>query len=217
MVVNVLVIGANGNIGKHIVKMLGLSTEHHVKAMIRKEEQKETMEDLGADEIVLADLEEDFSHAYEGVDAVIFTAGSGGHTSKEQTEVIDRNGAIKSIEEAEKHRIARYVMVSAMGAGKPDETPDNIRHYMKAKGAADEALEKSRLNYTILRPGPLTDDPGKGTIRAAKSLSNKNGDIPREDVASVAVNSLTIEETSHQAFELLSGDTSIGAALKEIH
>ncbi|PYZ99044.1 NAD-dependent dehydratase [Alteribacter lacisalsi] len=212
----VLVIGANGQIGRHMVKMLGLSTEHEVKAMIRSEEQRSTMEDLGAHEIVIGDLEKDFSHAYEGVDAVIFTAGSGGHTSQEQTEVIDRSAAIKSVEEAEKHGVARFIMISAIGAGHPEETPEGIRHYMKAKGAADDALLNSRLNYTILRPGSLSNDAGKGTITAAKELSDRSGEIPREDVASAAVNSLTIEETNHQVFELLSGDTSIGTALKNI-
>ncbi len=216
IVVNILVIGANGNVGQHIVKMLGLSTEHNVKAMIRSEEQKRTMENLRVDEIVIADLENDFSHAYEGADAVIFTAGSGGHTSKEQTDVIDRNAAIRSIEQAEKHGLARYIMVSTMGANNPDATPEGIQHYMKAKAAADEALVKSKLNYTILRPGLLTNEPAKGTIVAAKLLENKSGDIPREDVAATAVNALTIEETYHKAFELLSGETSIGTALKNL-
>ncbi|TMW70443.1 SDR family oxidoreductase [Alteribacter natronophilus] len=210
----VLIIGANGKVGRHMVKMLGLSTEHEVKAMIRSEDQREKMEELGADEIVIADLEKDFSHAYEGVDAVIFTAGSGGHTSSEQTEVIDREAAIRSIEEAEKHGMARYIIISAVGAGNPEKTPEGIRHYMKAKGAADEALINSRLNYTILRPGALSDDDAKGTITAARELKDHSGEIPREDVASAAVNSLTIEETEHQVFELLSGDTSIGTALK---
>lgn len=210
----VLVIGANGQIGKHIVKMLGLSVEHTVRAMIRDEGQRATMEELGADDIVIANLEENFSHALKDMDAVIFTAGSGPHTGKDKTETIDRNGAIKSVEEAEKAGVKRYVMISAIRADRPEDGPEKIQHYLKAKGAADDVLQKSALNYTVLRPGSLSNDPGTGTITAQLSLDSTEGNIPREDVANAAVNSLTIEETYNSTIELLSGNTGIGEALK---
>ncbi|QKS70650.1 SDR family oxidoreductase [Paenalkalicoccus suaedae] len=211
---NVLVIGANGQIGKHIVKMLGLSTQHNVKAMIRKEEQISTMEELGADSIVIGDLEEDFSHAFSDVDAVIFTAGSGGDTGKDMTEKIDREAAIKSVEYAENSNVKRYVMISSIGADAPEKADDNIRHYIEAKRAADDALKESGLTYTILRPGPLSNDDGQGTVKATKKLDSYDGSIPREDVANVAVNVLTLDETYNEIIELLSGDTAIGEALK---
>ncbi|PYZ94007.1 NAD-dependent dehydratase [Salipaludibacillus keqinensis] len=210
----VLIIGANGQIGKHTVRMLGLSTEHEVRAMIRTEEQRSTMEELGADEIVIGNLEEDFSHAFSDVDAVIFTAGSGAHTGKDKTESIDKDGAIKSVQEAEKANVSRFVLISSIRADKPESGPEQIQHYLRAKGAADEALQNSSLTYTVLRPGSLSNDPGKGTITAKISLDDLNSNIPREDVANVAVNALTIEETFNSTIELLTGDTAIGEALK---
>ncbi|WP_280768765.1 SDR family oxidoreductase [Salipaludibacillus daqingensis] len=210
----VLIIGANGQIGKNMVKMIGLSSDHEARAMVRNEKQRETMEDLGADEVVIGNLEEDFSHAFNNTDAVIFTAGSGGHTGKDKTELVDKIGAIKSIEEAEKAGVSRFIMISTIRADKPEEGPESMKHYFEAKGAADETLQNSSLNYTILRPGSLSNDPGIGTITAKLSLDKLDAQIPREDVANAAVNSLTIEETYHSTIELLTGDTAIGEALK---
>ncbi|GED54525.1 NAD(P)H-binding protein [Brevibacillus borstelensis] len=90
---NVLVVGSHGKIGKQVVSLLGQKGFHPV-AMIRDKNQTEEMEALGG-EVVVADLEEDFSHALENVDAIVFTAGSGGHTGSDKTELVDRLGAIK--------------------------------------------------------------------------------------------------------------------------
>ncbi|PRO64720.1 SDR family oxidoreductase [Alkalicoccus urumqiensis] len=213
---NVLVIGANGQIGSHTVRMLGLSTEHTGTAMIRKEEQRSRMQELGADEIVIGDLEKDFSHAFEHADAVIFTAGSGGHTGPEQTEVIDRKGAQKAVEEAEKAGVSRFIMISTIMADQPEEAPESIQHYLKAKGAADETLQSSGMKWTVIRPGPLSNDDARGTVTLKKQLGTFDGSIPREDVAALAVNALVLEETFNQTFEVLSGDTPLGEALKSI-
>jgi len=93
---HVLVVGAHGQIGQRIVRAMARS-EHTSRAMIRDDSQRETLQALGANEIVVADLEDDCSQALEGCDAVIFTAGSGGHTSAEKTKDVDRNGAISII------------------------------------------------------------------------------------------------------------------------
>jgi uncharacterized protein YbjT (DUF2867 family) len=213
---NVLVIGANGQIGNHLVKMLGLSSEHHVHAMIRKEEQKARMKELGADEVVLGDLEQDFSHAFKGIDAVIFTAGSGGHTGKEQTEAIDKKGALQAVKEAENAGVKRFIMISTIMADEAESAPENIQHYLRAKKAADDALKSTSLSYTILRPGPLSNDSASGTIKTAHKLDSYDGSISREDVAAVAVNSLVLEETFNKTFEIIGGTTPIGEAVKNI-
>jgi uncharacterized protein YbjT (DUF2867 family) len=212
----VLIIGANGQIGRHLVKMLALSTEHEVRAMIRKESQKASLEELGAEDVVIGDLEKDFSHALKDVDAVIFAAGSGGHTGKEQTEIIDRNGAIQSVKEAEKAGVSRFIMISSIMADQAEDAPESARHYFRAKGAADEALQNSSLNYTILRPGPLSNNPAEGKITAAARLESYEGEIPREDVAAVAANALVLENTYYQTFEIIGGSTPLGEALKKV-
>ncbi|MDT9026190.1 MULTISPECIES: SDR family oxidoreductase [Rossellomorea] len=213
---NVLVIGANGHTGRHIVKELSGSSQHFVRAMIRKTEQAKDMEDLGARPIV-ADLEQDFSYALENVNAVIFAAGSGGSTGDDKTLTIDQEGAKKAVDYAKKMGIERFVMLSSMGADNPSSGPDALQFYLKAKGAADAYLKESGLNYTIVRPGALSFDEGKGKIEASTSIEDKSRDISREDVAKVLVDSLTIEETNHKVFEILSGDTPVEEALKNIH
>jgi uncharacterized protein YbjT (DUF2867 family) len=213
---NVLVIGANGHTGRHIVKELSNSSQHFVRAMIRKTEQAKDMEDLGARPIV-ADLEQDFSYALENVNAVIFAAGSGGSTGDDKTLAIDQEGAKKAVDYAKKMGIERFVMLSSMGADNPSSGPDALQFYLKAKGAADAYLKESGLNYTIVRPGSLSLDEGKGKIEASTSIEDKSRDISREDVAKVLVDSLTIEETNHKVFEILSGDTPVEEALKNIH
>jgi uncharacterized protein YbjT (DUF2867 family) len=213
---NVLVIGANGNTGRHIVKELSNSSQHFVRAMIRKTEQAKDMENLGARPIV-ADLEQDFSYALENVNAVIFAAGSGGSTGDDKTIAIDQEGAKKAVDYAKKMGIERFVMLSSMGADTPSSGPDGLQFYLKAKGAADAHLQESGLNYTIVRPGSLSFDDATGKIEAATSIEDKSRDISRANVAKVLVDSLTIEETNHKVFEILSGDTPVEEALKNIH
>lgn len=77
-------------------------------------------------------------------------------------------------------------------------------------------MKESGLNFTIVRPGALSFDGGTGKIEAASSIEDKSRDISREDVAKVLVDSLTIEETNHKVFEILSGDTPVEDALKQI-
>jgi uncharacterized protein YbjT (DUF2867 family) len=158
MGMHIVIIGANGKIGRQLIQLLA-GTEHRVRAMIRKEEQAPELKRLGADEIVVADLEKDFDHALQGCSAVVFTAGSGSHTGPDKTELVDRLGAIRSIEKAEALGIDRFIMVSSMYADRPEDGPERIRHYFRAKGAADDRLRDSKLNYTIIRPGRLTNDP----------------------------------------------------------
>ncbi|HET7578369.1 MAG TPA: SDR family oxidoreductase [Bacillales bacterium] len=212
----VLVIGANGKIGKHIVSKLAASNKHEVRAMVRDESQREELEKRGG-EVVIADLEKDFSHAFEGCHAAIFTAGSGAHTGPDKTELVDRQGAMKAVDLAKEHQIARFLIVSSMNADTPDNGPESMKHYYKAKGDADHHLQASGLNYTIVRPGRLSLDPATGKIEASDKIENRGSrDIPREDVAEVMIASLDHENTYNRTFEILSGDVPIGQALTSL-
>lgn len=209
---NVLVVGSHGKIGKQVVSLLGQKGFHPV-AMIRDKNQTEEMEALGG-EVVVADLEEDFSHALENVDAIVFTAGSGGHTGSDKTELVDRLGAIKMIEAAERKGIDRFIMVSSMNADTPEKGPESMRHYYQAKGDADEKLASTRLSYTIIRPGRLLDVPGTGKIQADERITgDRTVGIPRADVAQVIVAVINAENTYRKTFELLSGETPVEEAV----
>ena len=206
----VLVAGANGQIGQHLVRLLA-GNGHEVRTMIRSQDQAQLMRDLGGDPLV-ADLEGDLSGTAEGCDAVVFTAGGGPGSGAAKKETVDRQGAVKLIEAAERHGARRYVMVSAMGAADPASGPEAMQPYLFAKARADEALRESELDYTIVRPGRLTNEPGTGRVAAAPSLGRRGG-IPREDVARAIAVALETEGTAGKTFELLSGDNPIEDAL----
>ncbi|MFS0636098.1 SDR family oxidoreductase [Mesobacillus foraminis] len=212
----VLVAGANGQIGRHLVKLLQDSEEHTVRAMIRKEEQQDYFRSLGV-EAVLASLEgtvEEIAEAAKGCDAIVFTAGSGGHTGPDKTLLIDLDGAVKTVEAAEMAGIKRFVMVSALQAHRRENWNEKIRPYYVAKHYADRALLQSGLTYTIVRPGGLINEPGTGKITAAENL--ERGTIPREDVARIVYESLTEERTFNTSFDVISGEIPIADALKTL-
>jgi uncharacterized protein YbjT (DUF2867 family) len=209
----VLVAGANGQIGKHVVRLLA-EEGHEVRALIRDESQASGLRELGGEPVV-ADLEGEVAHTVEGCDAVIFSAGGGPGSGAEKKETVDRQGAVKLIEAAKEHGARRYVMVSAMGAADPESGSEAMQPYLFAKARADQALQESGLDYTIVRPGSLTNDPGTGRVEIAPSLG-KRGEIPREDVASTIVATLERQNTFGKTFEVLSGDTPIEEALDRL-
>ena len=209
----VLVAGSHGQVGRHIVRMLA-EEGHEVRAMIRDEDQAPTIRELGGEPVV-ADLEGEVTHTDEGCDAVIFSAGGGPGSGAEKKETVDRQGAVKLIEAAKEHGARRYVMVSAMGAADPKAGSEAMQPYLFAKARADASLQESGLDYTIVRPGSLTDDPGDGTVEAAPSLG-KRGEIPREDTARTIVATLKAQNTYGKTFEVLSGDTPVEEAIARL-
>jgi uncharacterized protein YbjT (DUF2867 family) len=211
--VRVLVAGSHGQVGQHIVRMLA-EEGHEVRAMIRDEDQAPTLRELGGEPVV-ADLEGEVAHTVEGCDAVIFSAGGGPGSGAEKKETVDRQGAVKLIEAAKEHGARRYVMVSAMGAADPEAGSEAMQPYLFAKARADASLQESGLDYTIVRPGSLTDDPGDGTVEAAPSLG-KRGEIPREDTARTIVATLKAQNTYGKTFEVLSGDTPVEEAIARL-
>lgn len=212
----VLVVGANGQIGSQLVEKLHSGGAHEVRAMVRKEEQAEKFRADGV-EAVLADLEgsvDGIAEAAEGCDAVVFTAGSGPNTGMDKTILVDLDGAVKTVEAAEKAGVSRYIQVSAIQANNRENWSEKIRPYFAAKHYADRELMRSSLNYTIIRPGGLLNEPGTGKVKAAENLERAS--IPREDVASVIAAALDEEKTYKKSFDLVSGDFSPEEALKQL-
>jgi uncharacterized protein YbjT (DUF2867 family) len=213
---NVLVIGANGQIGKHLVEQLAQEGKHQVTAMIRKPEQADALKELGA-QVIMGDLEgtvDELAEAMKDQNAIVFTAGSGGSTGPDKTLLIDLDGAVKTMEAAEKQGISRYILVSAYGADQRSKWPKEIKPYYVAKHFADRALFASDLNYTIIRPGGLKNEPGTGKVAVGTEL--KPGSIAREDVARVIAASLQEEKTYRMAFDLVAGDHSVSDALGKL-
>ncbi|WP_456272462.1 SDR family oxidoreductase [Bacillus sp. AK031] len=214
----ILVVGANGQIGKQLVGLIQDSGSHTATAMIRKKEQASHFESSGA-ETTLVDLEgeiEDIAKAAQGVDAIVFTAGSGPHTGADKTLMIDLDGAVKTIKAAEKAGVKRFVMVSSFDTTREaiQEAPESFAPYVVAKHYADEWLRGTDLDYTIVHPGRLTNENGIGKVQIAGKV--ERGDVPREDVAQVLFGCLENDSTIGKEFQVVSGATSIKEALSNI-
>ncbi|MBC1405922.1 SDR family oxidoreductase [Listeria welshimeri] len=203
---NVLVIGANGKIGRHLVEKLAMEKGFFVRAMVRKAEQVSDLEKLGAKPII-ADLTKDFNYAYDEIEAVIFTAGSGGHTPASDTIKIDQDGAIKAINIAKEKGVRRFIIVSSYGADNPENGPESLVHYLKAKQAADEELKRSGLDYTIVRPVGLSDEQATGKV--ADVSGKPTNSIPRADVANFISEALTEKSSFYKTYTIESGETPI--------
>ena len=204
-----MIAGANGTTGKKIVNLLKSSQYFEPVAMVRKEEQIAQFKNEGID-TVLADLEKDISGSLKTIDKVIFAAGSGGKKVVE----VDQEGAKRLIDASNKNNVKKFVMLSSMGADHPEQA-EQLQAYLKAKHNADEYLKSSGLNYSIVRPGSLTNGELTNKIQLDTKL-NKSGDISRNDVAQTLVRSLNDDVANNATFEILKGDTLIGDALNTL-
>ena len=209
----VLVVGANGKVGTLLCGKLWGAHDFSPVALIRDHRQQTKFTAIGVP-AVTADLEEGVAKYLAGLDAVVFTAGSGSKTGPDKTTDVDQNAAIRLMEDCEQQNVKRFVMISAIGAD-PNSQSDRIQHYLRAKGHADVRLRSSKLDYTILAPGTLNDEKGTGQIQASEKLPH-HGFIPREDLAAVIVETLRNYMTIGKTIELISGSKKIKPALAEV-
>jgi uncharacterized protein YbjT (DUF2867 family) len=175
-------------------------------ALVRSEAYRHELEALGA-EVRLLDIEnetsEAFARAFAGCRAVVFSAGGGADGSVARKRSVDLGGSLKSIEACRPAEIKRFVQISAMAIDDPirqDASPA-WRAYVEAKRAADEALRDSQLDWTILRPGWLSDDPGTRRVIIGRDVPE--GDIPRADVAAVIAAVLENDGTIGRQWDLI--------------
>ena len=178
IIIQVLVAGSTGNTGQRLVRELHERGLNPV-AMVRESSDTSGLpEGVAQRQADLTDLSDDIT---EGCDVVVFAAGSGGDTSAEMTDKVDRDGAKKLIDLSVANGVRRFVMLSSIGAGDPD--PDHeLGHYLQAKHEADEHLKATDLEYAILRPVALTDESGTGEVRLGENVDPK-GEAARGDVA----------------------------------
>ncbi len=212
---DVAVAGGHGQVALRLLRLLAERGDR-ARGLIRNPDQRADLEAAGA-EAVLADLEgdDDIAAAIAGADAVVFAAGAGPGSGPERKRTVDLGGALKLIEAAKANGIQRYVIVSSMGAGDPPSGSEGMAPYLQAKAAADEAVATSGLEYTIVRPGMLTNEPGTGRVDAAEHLGRR-GSISRDDVAATLVAVLDEPATAGKTFELLSGEAEIREALRSL-
>lgn len=212
----VAIIGANGKIGQHLVEQMQQAKTHEVIAVVRKETQKKALQEQGVT-AKLGDLEgpvSQWKELFNGVDAVVFTAGSGPDSGDDKTLLVDLDGAVKTMEAAEAAGVKRFVMVSAWQSNNRENWADALLPYYAAKHYADRELMRTNLNWTIVRPGALTDEEATGKVVVGESLAP--GSVPREDVASVLRRCLDESGTELRAFDLMAGESEVEHSLQSM-
>jgi uncharacterized protein YbjT (DUF2867 family) len=212
--VDVVVAGGHGQIGLMLLRLLAERGDR-ARGLIRNPAHAADLEAVGAEPVVCdMEGEADLARFVEGADAVVFAAGAGPGSSAERKRTVDLGAAVKLIDAARANGIRRYLMVSAIGSGRPERWSDVMRPYYEAKTEADEALAAAGLDHTIVRPGGLTDEPGTGLVAVGDDLGS--GTVPRADVAAVLAATLTTEAAIAKAFDLLAGDTPVEEALASL-
>jgi nucleoside-diphosphate-sugar epimerase len=212
----VLVIGAHGNIGQKVVQLL-VDSGNQVVAGVRKQTQFDDFNDkVQPIQFDLEALPNQLASLMVGIDAIIFTAGSGGKTGADKTMLVDLDGAVKSMQAAEIAGVKRFIIVSALYTDDRSKWQGDMRPYYAAKYYADQWLiNQTNLDYTIIRPGRLTDDDATGNILLTVD-KDVAGAISRQDVAQTVVDSLSAPQTKQKIFNIINGDTKINSAISEL-
>jgi uncharacterized protein YbjT (DUF2867 family) len=215
----VVIAGGHGQIALLLERLLAERGDQAV-GLIRNPAHVTDVRKAGA-EAVICDLEaasaDDVGVLLAGADAVVFAAGAGPGSGAPRKDAVDRAGSVLMAEAAERAGIRRFVQVSSMGAGQPPRpgTGEIWAAYITAKTAAEADLRVRDLDWTILRPGGLTDAPATGRIRLAPPPVPA-GTVPRADVAAVIAALLDNPGTRHQTLELVGGNSPVATAVHSI-
>jgi uncharacterized protein YbjT (DUF2867 family) len=212
----VVIAGGHGQIARRLGRLLAARGDA-VAGLIRKPDQADDLRDDGVEPVVL-DLEaasvEDVAGVLAGADAVVFSAGAGPGSGAARKETVDRGAAVLLADAAERAGVRRYVIVSSIGAtaDPPPGMEPVFAAYLRAKHAADEDLRRRPLDWTVLRPGHLTNDAGTGRIQLAPRVGR--GAVPRDDVAETLLALLDTPASAGHTLELVGGDTPVADAVE---
>lgn len=213
----VVIAGGHGQIALHLERLLAARGDSAV-GLIRNPDHGADVQQLGATPVVL-DLEhatvDDVGPVLAGADAVVFAAGAGPGSGAARKETVDHAAAVLLADVAQAAMVRRYVMVSAYGAdGYDPDSADVFQVYLRAKSRADADVRGRDLDWTIVRPGGLTDADPTGRVTLGDSTGR--GSIPRANVADVLLRVLDRPETAGRQFELIGGPTLIDEALTQL-
>lgn len=189
-----------------------------VAGIVRDPKQSEDLRSAGAEPVVL-DLEsasvEEVAAVLRGASAAVFAAGAGPGSGVARKDTVDRDAAVLFADAAQRAGVRRYVVVSSMGADPQHPGDDVFDVYLRAKGAADADVRgRDGLDWTILRPGMLTDDAGTGLV--SLGVSTGRGPVSRDDVAAVLAELLETPSTAGLTLELIGGSVPVSVAVKDV-
>ncbi|MGW1952334.1 SDR family oxidoreductase [Streptomyces sp. NPDC001920] len=213
----IVIAGGHGQIALRLERLLA-GRGDEVAGIIRKAEQGDDLREAGA-EPVLLDLEsasvEEVAECLRGADAAVFAAGAGPGSGSTRKDTVDRGAAVLFADAAVRAGVRRFVVVSSMGADPKHEGDEVFDVYLRAKGEADAYVRGlDGLDWTILRPGMLTNDAGTGLVRLEAHTGR--GPIPRDDVAAVLAELLDTPATAGLTLELVSGSAPVSVAVKSV-
>jgi len=211
---DVLIAGGHGQVARRLIRLLARDG-HTARAVIRNPDHVADVESDGG-LAVLCDLERDDVRPHVGgADAIVFAAGAGPGSGAERKQTVDLGAAVKCVEAAEALGVARFVIVSSIGAHAPEAGPEAMRPYLRAKAEADARVTGSTLDWTVVRPGGLGNEPGSGLVDVSTTLGRR-GPVPRDDVALVLAETLQAANTIRLTFEVFAGDTPAREAVRDL-
>ena len=212
----VAIAGGHGKIALRLTRRLTARGEE-VVGLIRNGDHADDVRAQGGRPVV-CDLEHatvpEVAAAIRGASAAVFAAGAGPGSGAQRKLTMDRDGAIKLLEAAAEADVPRYVIISAVGAENPPDRDDVFSVYLQAKARADEAVQASDREWTIVRPGGLTDEPGSGRVRI--DLEPFRGEIARDDVAAVLEAVLQEAHAAHRILYVNAGEVAVEQALQAV-
>jgi uncharacterized protein YbjT (DUF2867 family) len=214
----VVIAGGHGQIALRLERLLAARGDEAV-GIIRNPAHAADLEAAGAEAVVL-DLEnsdvDTVAEVLKSADAAVFSAGAGPGSGTARKDTVDRGAAALFADAAERAGVRRHLQVGSMGSDNPEnpDVPEDFRIYLRAKRAAEDDLTARDLDWTILRPGQLTNDAGTGLVLLADKTGR--GPVPRDDVAAVLVALLDTPATARRTLELISGETAIGEAISAL-
>lgn len=217
----IVIAGGHGKIAMLLQERL-VARGDSCLGLVRAPEHVEELRALGSDGHVL-DLESatlsEVSAIIDGADALVFAAGAGPGSGAARKDTVDRAAAVLFAKAAEQTGVRRFIQLSAMGLDRAYQpgVDDVFSAYLRAKEAAERDLRgRDGLEWTILRPGRLSDDPGTGKVRIAEPGVLGSGTVPRADVAEVIAQLLAAPRTANTTLELLGGEVPVADALSNL-
>jgi uncharacterized protein YbjT (DUF2867 family) len=209
---DVVVAGGHGQIALRLIELLS-GAGHGARGIIRNPDHVADLLAASVDAIVLdlehADLD---PAALQRADAVVFAAGAGPGSGPERKRTVDYGACVKCADAAVAAGVRRFVVVSSIGAQDPSAGGEAMGAYLQAKADADAHVMGLDLDWTIVRPGSLSDEPGTGRVDVSTELGRR-GPITRDDVALVLATALEEPATVGKVFEVFAGEVPVREAL----
>ncbi|MDT0164092.1 SDR family oxidoreductase [Actinotalea sp. AC32] len=211
----IVIAGGHGQIALRLTRLLHERGDE-VVGLVRNPAHIGDVEHAGGQAAVV-DLEHadvgELVPVLDGADAVVFAAGAGPGSGPARKDTVDRGAAVLLADAAEAAGVSRYVLISSMGADDPTRADDDVfRAYLEAKAAAEDDVRARDLDWTVLRPGGLTDEPGTGLVRLEPRV--ERGSVSRDDVARTVVALLDEAATVGLTLELVAGEDLVDAAVQ---